>query len=112
MIVHMINDRGPFNLELSNVSFGGIGARGSYGAEGIKGVVLSREWLERLGFKQDGEKDEITGEFLYKHNNRHHLYGSNGLWIYRVPGVSLVSIQYVHQLQNIFYMLTGKECSI
>jgi hypothetical protein len=68
-------------------------------------ILLIPEWLGKCGFKYD--------EYHFKHENRHHIVcHPEGGFVYRVPGVSLVEVKYVHQLQNLFFALTGTELNI
>lgn len=80
-------------------------------------IPLTEEWLVKLGFKEcdyDLEKGYI------KYNRQTSDYGceykASNFWIvptsdddyYRIP----VDIKYVHQLQNLFFALTGTELTL
>lgn len=75
-----------------------------------KPIELTEEWLLKFGFNKSGEDD------LYIHTNSY----TNGLSYYDdtlhfcVEGEShpIYHIQYVHQLQNLYYSLTGSELTI
>jgi len=73
---------------------------------------ITEEWLLKLGFR----KSKLMGHdshFQY----HHHLLHSNILALYNSDfSIQLDNvargIQYVHQLQNIFYIITGEELVI
>lgn len=65
-------------------------------------IALNEKWLVRLGFI-DGEKNGIK---LIRINEYYYVCFVNG-------SKSLsVDIKYVHQLQNLYYALTGVELSV
>lgn len=68
------------------------------------GIALTEEWLLKFGFRK-GSLFFSKAEFEFYFND-----GDNGNW-YPVVGGS-VSVEYVHQLQNLFYALTGEELTI
>ena len=64
------------------------------------GIPITIDWLIRLGFKNN----ILTAA----HND--FIWYSNHIGIKGMLGiVKPVDIQYVHQLQNLFYLLTGNE---
>lgn len=74
----------------------------------LDGIPLSQEWLVRFGFENDFielQSPEITLNIASK---------VNGIWLYLDDSLSkmvfpLNLIKYVHQLQNLYFALTGKE---
>lgn len=72
-------------------------------------ILLTPEWLERCGYKKDS-----TDKKWYKspHNLppiyqwRPGSFGMDGL------PLAAKSIEYVHQLQNLYHALTGEELNI
>jgi hypothetical protein len=68
--------------------------------EYIEPIPLTEEWLRRFGFA-NGEKEN----FDFTRNMQLRILGYeadyNGLWI--------GEIEYVHQLQNLYFALTGAE---
>ena len=72
----------------------------------IKPIPLTDEWLLKFGFKKEG--------FSYLHNDLIlHVFSNarlvsvpdeDGEWVNIQPPV-----QYVHQLQNLYFALTGEE---
>jgi len=72
----------------------------------LNGIPLTEEWLKRLGFEKDGPhwywfstKDRFT-DIGYSYSIEEKIIEFHDL---KVP------IKYVHQLQNLYFALTGKE---
>ena len=75
-------------------------------------IPLTKEWLLKFGFKHNRYYDMYN---IRIHNNV-------PLWVTIIDGVGRVSIttnpikladiNYVHQLQNLYFALTGKELKI
>jgi hypothetical protein len=83
----------------------------------IEPIPLTEEWLLKLGFeicyvgwfeirsRFDGDYDE----FSYNINTKEiHILQDSG----RKYEVHLCNIQHVHQLQNLYFALTGEELTI
>lgn len=83
-------------------------------------IILTEEWLERLGFKHItgdaiwreyklSDYDEIwhcgNGYFIEKDSDTFKFYQHTDEDTY----CQLKWIKYVHELQNLYYALTGKE---
>lgn len=72
-------------------------------------IYLDWEWMERLGFKWDFSTfDYVDGVrkgnfFISGVQNEWHFEFSNGNKVQRVV------LKYVHQLQNLYFSLTGEE---
>lgn len=71
-------------------------------------IEITKEWLIKLGFyeilKDAFRFETFDIEFLHFHNERSCFFiTSMCLWDVEIH------VQYVHQLQNIFFILTGKE---
>jgi hypothetical protein len=80
------------------------------------GIELTPEWLERLGFKyNDGIRDSYSNEAL-------ELYGSpmeSGWAVEAIFDQHLdlrlhrkIVINHLHQLQNLYFALTGEELTL
>ena len=70
-------------------------------------IPLTEEWLFKFGFKKDGKynsSDRWMGIF-----NQPLIMGNGYLTI---PNYPLTEIKYVHQLQNLYFALTGQELEI
>jgi|ERR1051326_291569 hypothetical protein len=71
------------------------------------GVPLNEEWLARLGFEEHADKG------LYRKANFFlHHYRFSKTYCFKYNDYKSSEIQYVHQLQNLFYALTGEELEI
>ena len=72
--------------------------------EFIKPIPLTEEWLLRLGF-------ESTNTYYFSKCNLHLQGDIRGfhLVISRIDGIK---VKYVHQLQNLYFALTGEELTI
>ena len=72
----------------------------SYGIENeFKPIPLTEEWLLRFGF-------EITRNFQTK--DRFQTHKQDGI-IWFEYGYIVVELKHVHQLQNLYFALTGQE---
>ena len=63
-----------------------------------KPIPLTEDWLRKLGVK-----DSVWVFELFNNGGEFHISTENGDWIF---------INYVHQLQNLYFALTGDELSI
>ena len=63
-------------------------------------IPLTKEWLLKFGFEQ-GEKIAVHNRFVWY---KDHI-GIKGM----LGVVKPVECKYVHQLQNLYYALTGEE---
>lgn len=73
--------------------------------KGIEPIPLTEEWLLKLGFELYSEK-EYHGNGLYPI-----LVWDDGFWLddNETGTINDKPILYVHQLQNIHFVLTGEE---
>ncbi|MDM8174813.1 hypothetical protein QT327_10670 [Olivibacter sp. 47] len=70
--------------------------------ENLHGIPLTEEWLIKLGFH------EIFGVYAV-YGREINLKLSDGYWEAYFKGKYVSVINHVHQLQNLFYALTGQE---
>jgi len=69
------------------------------------GVRLTEQWLKYFGFRNDGSE--------WSHDGCCFEYWKEGLFYSAGEGIKLSSpILYVHQLQNIYFAITGRELVI
>lgn len=69
-------------------------------------IELTAEWLEKLGFEK-----QLYSEDLFL-NKRSQVCKIKDKWVYRVPGYTLCNVNYIHQLQNLTYFITGQELTL
>ena len=74
----------------------------TYSVDYVEPIQITPEWLEKFGFvKHSGgylskdETIELTFDFL--------------VW---KPSIKRLKVLYVHQLQNLYYAITGEELTI
>lgn len=82
-------------------------------------ILLTEEWLLKLGFQKFKHKWSLSDGGLNEHweldgNDRHFLlyFLSNGVFAFNEPILYRECFshnKYVHQLQNLYYALTNKE---
>jgi len=87
----------------------------TYVLDAVKPIPLTEEWLERFGFNDDGFKQyEFTNWGIKVKKDPHAISETN--WIvfhgFMNQFSELVSLKHVHQLQNLFYCLSGEELTI
>jgi hypothetical protein len=77
--------------------------------EAVFGIPITEEWLLNFGLsKAHGGFDRFTW-------HRSAIYFKEGRWIYGILGddnnsyYHVSELQYVHQLQNLYFSLTGQE---
>ena len=73
-------------------------------------IELTPEWLERFGFEyEEGFADDYTKEPISLYNNPF-LEGWTVETIFsELIKKNMLNIKYVHQLQNLYFALTGQE---
>jgi len=80
-------------------------------ADDFTPIPLTEEWLERFGFELDYEGDYILawrGVVLYFRLSDMSLRRD-----YKQKNkLSIIPIDYVHQLQNLYFALTGEELTL
>jgi len=75
-----------------------------YDVEEIEGIPLSEEWLLKLGFEKEND---------FKHPNAPmYFINVRGKLTCFLHNLSHGNIKYVHQLQNLYFALTGEELTI
>ena len=73
----------------------------------VSPIPITAEWLERFSFTSNGFfRMKRTGRFLFEIP-----IDEKGLSVYFCDRV-LAKIEYIHQLQNLFYALTGEELTL
>ena len=122
--------KGPFDETVTLKSIYKEGTPGWQDGEGItygpmRPIPLTEEWLKRLGFKL-GKYNELNEKHYVEDSNAIKVIVSGiGFWdIYTdyspIPKwnkqLNVITdnrgIKYVHQLQNLYFALTGEELKI
>lgn len=88
----------------------GFDMTGLTGAE-IKPIPLTEEWLLKFGFKPIDERG-YSKEIVNKKDNYEYNFVLSKVDDGYDNDVCLYTIKYVHQLQNLYFALTGKELII
>lgn len=78
-------------------------------------IPLTSEWLARCGFKTDGNGDDNHPHPLWKHPQTRYQF-SDGSFVHNGAAYDdwhdIGDVQFVHQLQNLYFALTGEELPI
>lgn len=81
----------------------------------VEGIELTPEWLERFGFESEVSKSYSSGspgvEFMVYRNSLFTYNDVQKAWWYDGKILQLQP-KYVHQLQNLFFALTGRELEL
>lgn len=74
----------------------------------ISGIPLTEEWLLKFGFVSPGyyEDNEI---YRINEDDIWIMRNENGFYLYEYVETK---IKYIHQLQNLYFALTGKELTL
>ncbi|MDV3630452.1 hypothetical protein [Elizabethkingia anophelis] len=91
----------PVDWSVAQVSAEGIAI-----ADKFEPIPITDEWLIKLGFEKSYSSSNCT-----KTTNGYKLDFAGGEVLY-LDSVRLKHIKYVHQLQNLYFALTGKELTI
>jgi hypothetical protein len=75
-------------------------------------IPLTPEWVEKFGFVKDRGGWYLPGTEFSLTDNLFPCWLDRMLWPGGLPNFHHVALQYAHQLQNIFYSLTGEELKI
>ena len=91
-----------------------------------KGIPLTEEWLIKFGFEKGNYKEFDEKHFVEKSNTIKVIISGVGFWdvytdynLYEITfssGLNIITdnngINHVHQLQNLYYAITGEELTI
>ena len=87
-----------------------IGDFGSYiKSEDYEPILLTEEWLLKFGFEWKQIKD-LSSYTLPKLELYHYSSNNNKIFFEYADGE--VELKYVHQLQNLYWVLCGEELTI
>lgn len=89
--------------------------------ENLEPIEITEQWLFDLGFEKE-TKGSVSNQYNYGENPLTHEYLLQLIWLKTLPDYELekhpfyrnghFSIKYVHQLQNLFFALTGTELTV
>lgn len=86
-----------------------------YSDDEIEPIPLTEEWLERFGFR----KGHLFDTVLYLSSTNWHISSHNGIYQLNYkespsePWIPVCKdMKYVHQLQNLYFALTGEELTL
>ena len=108
---------GLWDRQIETIDFASSYIEGTdYKYKQLKPIPLTEEWLEKFGF-------EKIGKFQYSHDEFMNLKIEDGNWAEPCLDVSIINatlhepayitcITYAHQLQNLYFALTGEELTI
>lgn len=78
----------------------------------IEPIPLTEEWLVKFGFKLQPLKNN-TKEWYFIARGKFSMNNERGFWSHSpIYLEDVLQIQYVHQLQNLYFALTGEELTI
>lgn len=75
-------------------------------------IPLTEEWLVRFGFELQPMKHDLR-EWYFIEDGKFSMNNARGFWSHSpIYLEDVIGIKYIHQLQNLFYALTGKELEL
>jgi len=81
--------------------------------DNYKPIPLTEEWLLKFGFEKQGHVKFIGEAYDRFVLGKNGIYSVNEIaYIYEVNDHDLCELKYVHQLQNLYFSLTGEELTI
>ncbi len=90
-------------VEISN----GITIRGWQDGPEINPIPLTKELVLKCGFEE-----EFGGIIYYNRNRGIEFNFSNGWCMASIGEYEITSVKYLHQLQNLYFALTGEDLEI
>jgi hypothetical protein len=103
------------SIDLSGVTFC-IGIKLHSRMNYIKPIPLTEQWLKDFGFIDGGKDDFISPCYSYRIYEDYRYKGITGVkhyyWNFHHNNMdckTIAELKYVHQLQNLYFALTGEE---
>ncbi len=91
------------------------GLKGSLSLSDVKPIQLTEEWMLKLGFEKEFFIDDLP-IYLEKKARLETLLLDEYLYVNKrmpeEPWTTLRKIKYVHELQNLYFALTGEELTL
>lgn len=110
MIGNLVSFKGMWKGEVDEITKGTIGIKGNGGCfphDVFVGVPITEEWLVKLGFEKSSLETFFFGnDFKIEYDN-HAGYG-----ISFFGGAFLRGVEFVHEIQNIVFIITGTELTL
>jgi len=82
---------------------------GPYQRAKIEGIPLTQEILEKCGFKKF---ERQRGIVQWENEAGHTVEYTNGEWSLSPEFNFWIDVKYLHQLQNLYFALTGQELEV
>lgn len=80
-----------------------------YVGDCLKPIPLTEEWLLKFGFERTDQEDNSNDDWIWLFYQKDKIYiDGSDLTIETASGI-VIKIEYVHQLQNLYFALTGEE---
>lgn len=105
----------PKQIIVDSINYDGLIGKSIYFANGyeieddLEPIPLTKEWLLKFGFNLITSDCESPSDWYFRHDN---LTGSIDNLTWKYTHQNRLRIEYVHQLQNIYFALTGEELTI
>jgi hypothetical protein len=77
----------------------------------LEPIPLTEEWLIKFGFSREAKIGGDGVEFRVYHFDIL-TFNTNHGWWYKCQPMNDTPLEYVHQLQNFYFALTGKELTL
>jgi hypothetical protein len=78
----------------------------------IKPIPITEEWLLKLGFEIERKQNgDLQADFNKSRFNVYYKNSYNG-FLFCDNDTVLTTINHIHQLQNLYFVLTGEELKI
>ena len=79
----------------------------------IQPIPITEEWLLKFGFEKRGPVDALYNDH-WRHPNLNPVFSEETFTALTIDdGIDIAyDIKYVHQIQNVFFVLTGQELTI
>lgn len=110
--INKVDSIGEYGVNISLVAGGDCGALIEHEChlDKMQPIPLTAEWLEKFGFL----KEEISEQFVLGRIEICETDDGGGYSLCEDDGYILIGkpFQYVHQLQNLYFALTGEELTI
>ena len=83
----------------------------------VEPIPLTEEWLKKFGFIESGWKDGKPICFFFGIDEKFYFDWDEGVFdcgvgTYVESDLKMPHIKYVHQLQNLYFAITGEELTI